>query len=251
MLNMFNKSRLRAVLLAGTLACGAVGVSAPASAMTIYCTNCATTFQQATQVAKEIETAINTAKQLQTQMDQYSDMLKQGQSLPSSLVNNMTSDLQRLSSLYQQSKGLSGNLADFDTKFRSQFKDYGSYAAQKGQGAMQPNYERWSEQGFDSMRVAMRSAGMNVSSLSDEDDLLTQMVQRSQNASGRMQAAQAGNEIAAMQVQQMMRLRQLMNTQIQSQSMFYAQTIERQSMDDAGRQQRRGRAPQRGGAKTY
>jgi P-type conjugative transfer protein TrbJ len=231
---------LRFPLFAATLALsvGALPVS-PASALTIYCTNCATTFQQATQMAKEIETAINTAATLQNQISQYNEMLKQGMSLPSSMFNRMTGDLQQLQSLYQQSKALSGGLSNFDTQFRSQFQGYDSYLAQSGKSSsyMGDNYRRWNEQGFDNMRTAMRAAGMNVSSISDEDALLSQLVQRSQSASGRMQAVQAGNEIAAQQVQQMMKLRQLLNTQIQSQSMWYAQQMERQTVDDAGRQQ--------------
>jgi P-type conjugative transfer protein TrbJ len=48
-----------------------------------------------------------------------------------------------------------------------------------------------------------------------------------------MQAIQAGNEIAAQQVQQMQKLRQMLNDSVQSQSMWYAQNIERQAVDDA------------------
>lgn len=253
MRNMFNKSR--ALALAGSLVFGAAtfGLSSSASALTIYCTNCSTTFQQATQMAKEIETAINTAATLQNQIQQYNDMLKQGMSLPSSMFNNITGDLQQLTSLYQQSRALSGNLSNFDSQFRNQFKDYNSYLTQGGRSAsyMQSNYQRWNEQGFDNMRTAMRASGMNVSSIANEDALLAQLVQRSQTAGGRMQAIQAGNEIAAQQVQQMMKLRQLLDTQIQSQSMWYAQQIERQTVDDAMRQQYRATAVQRGGAKEY
>lgn len=250
MLNTLAKPA-RALALAATIAIGTVGFSAPASAFTIYCTNCASTFQQAAQIAKEIETALNTAQSVRTQIQQYQDMLAQGKSLPANLVNRLTGDLQRLQSVYQQSKSLSGDLTDFDAKFRNQFKDYNSYLTAKGTSAsyMQSNYSRWNEQGFESMRVAMRASGMNVSSIADEDDLLSQLVEKSQSASGRMQAMQAGNQIAAMQVQQMMKLRQLLNTQIQSQSMWYAQQMERQSIDDAGRQKRRTTTIDRSGGK--
>jgi P-type conjugative transfer protein TrbJ len=43
-------------------------------------------------------------------------MLKQGMSLPSSMFNNLTGDLQQLQSLYQQSRALSGNLSNFDSQ---------------------------------------------------------------------------------------------------------------------------------------
>lgn len=248
-----SSSRVVAFALASALAFSGTSQPVPASAFTVVCTNCSTTFQQAIQMAKEIETAINTAQQLKTQIDQYNDMLRHGRALPSTLVRRMTNDLQRLQSLYRQSKALSGGMADFDSEFRRQYKDYDSYLTQNGKNAtyMQDNYARWSEEGFESVRVAMHAAGMNVSSLDDEDELLAQMVERSKSAEGRLQAIQAGNEIAAQQVQQMMKLRQLMNTQIQSQSMWYAQELERQTIDDANRQQRRATKIKRGGAKEY
>lgn len=234
--------KARALPLAAALAFGAasfVAVAPAAHALTVFCANCSTVFSQATQVAKEIETAINTAEQLQMQIQQYQNMVTQGLSLPSSMFNRLTADLQRLQALYQQSQALAGNLSNFDSRFREQFGDYNRYLQQSGSSptAMADNYKRWQEQGSDAMRVAMLSAGMNVSAIADEDAMLAQLVSRSQNAQGRMQAIQAGNEIAAQQVQQMQRLRELLNSQIQSQSLWYANQIERQGRDDAFQQE--------------
>jgi len=240
MRNTFIKARVLPLATALTFGVASfVLVLPPARAFTVYCTNCSTVFSQATQVAKEIETAINTAQQLQTQIQQYQNMITQGLALPNSMFNRITGDLQRVQQLYQQSKSLSGNLTNFDQQFRSQFGDYNRYLSQVGQSPtyMQDNYKRWNEQGSDAMRVAMQSAGMNVSAIADEDAMLSQLVARSQSAQGRMQAIQAGNEIAAQQVQQMQKLRQLLNDSVQSQSMWYAQSIERQAVDDAFRQQ--------------
>lgn len=239
MTNIFHKARVTAAASAFIFgAFASISLPTPANALTIYCTNCADRFAQATQMAKEIETAINTAQQLSTQINQYKDMLQQGVSLPSTMFNRMTGDLQQLQSLYQQGKMLSGGLTDFDNQFRNRFGDYNSYLRNEGKNpnSMGNNYKQWSEQGFDNLRVAMRASGMNVSSIAGEDALLSQMVQRSQNATGRMQAIQAGNEIAAQQVQQMMKLRQLLDTQIQSQSMWYAQQMERETIGDAATQ---------------
>ena len=239
MRNTFVKARVLPLAAALTFGVASfVAAPPPAHAITVYCTNCSTVFSQATQVAKEIETAINTAQQLQTQIQQYQNMVTQGLSLPSSMFNRITGDFQRIQQLYQQSKALAGNVANFDQQFRNQFGDYNRYLSQVGQNPtyMQDNYKRWNEQGSDAMRVAMQAAGMNVSAIADEDAMMAQLVARSQNAQGRMQAIQAGNEIAAQQVQQLQKLRQLLNDSVQSQSMWYAQNIERQAVDDAFRQ---------------
>ena len=141
---MMKNYRLAFSALAVTMALGGTLHPGPAQAITVYCTNCSTVFSQATQVAKEIETAINTAQQLETQIQQYQNMLTQGLSLPSSMFNRMTGDLQRLQSLYQQSKSLAGSLSNFDERFRNQFGDYNRYLTQSGQnpGYMTDNYKR-------------------------------------------------------------------------------------------------------------
>jgi P-type conjugative transfer protein TrbJ len=249
-------AKSRYFIFAVTFAFGATSFVSPPPAhaqWVVECVNCSTVFSQAMQYAKEVETAINTAQQLQTQIQQYQNMVTQGLSLPSSMFNRITGDFQRIQSLYQQSKSLAGNMTDFDSRFRSQFGDYNRYLSQVGQSPtyMADNYKRWSEQGLDSMRVAMQSAGMNVGAITSEDAMLSQLVARSQNAQGRMQAIQAGNEIAAQQVQQMQKLRQMLNSQIQSQSMWYAQSIQRHTVDDAFRQSFYSTTPQRGGAKDY
>lgn len=254
MRNMFVKARVLPLAAALTFGVGFYVVApSPAHALTVYCSNCSTVFSQATQVAKEIEIAINTAEQLRTQIQQYENMLKQGLSLPSSMFNRITSDIQRLQSLYQQSKALAGSLSNFDERFRDQFGDYNRYLSQNGQnpGYMTANYKRWSEQGFDAMRVAMQASGQNVSAIASEDAMLAQLVARSQSAEGRMQAIQVGNEIAAQQVQQLQKLRQMLDAQIQSQSMWYAQQIERQTIDDAFREQYRSAPVQNSAAKEF
>jgi P-type conjugative transfer protein TrbJ len=168
-------------------------------------------------------------------------------------VGRITADIARVQSLYQRSQALAGSIANFDQQFRQQFSDYNTYLARVGQSPtyMQENYRRWSEQGFDAMRTAMQSAGMNVSEIDNEDALLAQLVARSQNAQGRMQAIQAGNEIAAQQVQQLQKLRLLLNDQIQSQSVWYAQNIERQTIDDAFRQSFYSVKPRRGSSQEF
>lgn len=254
MRNTFVKARVLPLAAALTFGVASfVAAPPPAHAITVICTNCSTVFQQAMQYAKEVETAINTAQQLETQIQQYQNMVTQGLSLPSSMFSRITGDFQRLQSLYDQGKALAGNMSNFDQRFRDTYGNYNSFLSRAGQSPtyMADNYKRWQEQGSDSMRVAMQASGQNVSAIADEDAMLSQLVARSQTAQGRMQAIQAGNEIAAQQVQQLQKLREMLNAQVQSQSTFYAQQVERQAVDDAFRQQYRSVPVQNSAAKAF
>lgn len=207
----------------------------PVPAAAIYCSNCATTYQQGMQYAKDIETALNTANQLQTQINQYNQMLKQGLQLPDSLFSSIKGSLQQVANIYDSTKTLGRNVANFDQQFRQEYKGYSDWLDSTGQASevMPARYDEWAKQGEDNARTALKAAGVNVGTFESEDRALDRAVGRSAGAAGQMQAVQAGNEIAAQNVQQLQKLRDLMATQITMQGNYLAHENERKAADDA------------------
>ena len=227
------------------------------NAFAIYCTNCSTFYQQMFEYAEAVNTALNTAEQLSTQVQQYSNMVKQGTPLPNSMFGRITEDMQRVASIYNRTQSLGRNVANLESQFNTKFPGYEAYlqkivqSSGKWSDVMPDRYEKWSVQGFDNAKTAMQAAGMNTSTFETEDAHLEQLVNRSQSSTGRMQAIQAGNEIAASNVQQLQKLRDLVATQITLQGNYIAQEIERQSVSDATTEQFNKRPNTRGGAKGY
>lgn len=178
-------------------------------------------------------------RQLQTQMQQYQDMVRQAQNLPDSVWANVTNDLQRLAQLQSQSRSISHTMGNLDERFRSSFKGYDDYAQQMGQGNFNATakYRQWADEGFDNARFAIRAAGMQASMFQSEDQVMQSLINQSQSATGRMQAIQVGNQIAAQQVQQMQKLRELMATQITMQANALALATDEQAQNAAAQQQ--------------
>ncbi|EEQ2490315.1 P-type conjugative transfer protein TrbJ [Escherichia coli] len=207
----------------------------PTPAAAIFCSNCSTNVQQAMQYAKDIETALNTAQQLQTQIDQYNALLKQGMQLPDSVFDSVKGSLQQVANLYDSTKTIGRNVSNLDEQFREQFKGYSDWLNTTGQASevMPERYKQWEQQGADNARNAMKAVGVNVGTFESEDRTLTRLVSRSSGAVGQMQAIQAGNEINAQNVQQLQKLRDLVATQITMQSNYLAQDNERKAADDA------------------
>jgi len=227
------------------------------NAFAIYCTNCSTFYQQMVEYADAVNTALNTARQRSTQVQQYNNMVTQGTPLPNSMFGRITQDMQRVTSIYNRAQSLGRNVANLDSQFNTQFPGYEAYlqkffqSSSKATDVMPDRYEKWSAQGFDNAKRAMQAAGMNTSTFETEDAHLEQLVNRSQSSSGRMQAIQAGNEIAASNVQQLQKLRDLVATQITLQGNYIAQETARQSVGDAASEQFNKRPNTRGGAKGY
>ena len=121
----------------------------------IYCSNCSTFYQQMYEYAEAVNTQLNTAQQLQTQIQQYDNMIKQGMSPPSRMFNTITGDLQRVVSVYSSAQSLGRNISNLDEQFRQQFKGYDSYLNSIGQGQnnIPQRYRDWSKSGFDNART--------------------------------------------------------------------------------------------------
>ncbi|OKP00813.1 P-type conjugative transfer protein TrbJ [Xenorhabdus eapokensis] len=243
-MNSTSLPSLYRLALAASLLASGLYMAAPqnAYAFGFVCTNCATLSEQMHQYAEEVNTQLNTAKQLQTQIQQYKDMVKQGLALPSRMFNSVTSDLRSVVATYNNAQSLGRDLSNLESRFKEQFPGYDAYLKETGQAAqmMPDRYKKWALEGLDNARTAMQAAKINTSTFASEDAQLDKILNRSQQASGRLQAIQAGNEIAASNVQQLQKLRDLVTTQIYMQGNYMAQMQERASTDDALRQQRRG-----------
>ncbi|HBN8200369.1 P-type conjugative transfer protein TrbJ [Klebsiella pneumoniae] len=233
----------RGAALALAMASTGLGVSlymAPAPAYAIYCSNCSTFYQQMFEYAEAVNTQLNTAQQLATQIQQYQNMVTQGLSLPNSIFGSIAADLQSVANIYTKSQALGRQIQNMDSQFNTQFPGFESYLNQAANSAEAPardRYQKWSEQGRDNVKAAMEAANLNTGTFESEDAQLARMVSRSQSAAGRMQAIQAGNEIASQNVQQLQKLRDLVATQINMQGNYMAQQGDRRAASEAAEQQ--------------
>lgn len=223
----------KAFLLSAAIALGSAAQLQPAQAF--FCANCATNVQQLHQYAKELETSLNTAKQLKTQIQQYEDMVKQGMRLPDSKFQSLTNDLQKITDIYNNTQSIGRNASSIDQRFRQQYPDFEAYLQKTDTNhpAVPDLYQKWSRQGMDNARTAMSATNANTATFKAEDGRLSDLVSQSQSAQGRMQAIQAGNQIAAQNVQQIQKLRDLVATQITMQGNYMALQQERQAQSDA------------------
>jgi len=211
--------------------------------LAFVCFNCATWYHQLLDYVQAVQTQLNTAQQLVTQIKQYNNMVKHGISLPDSMFGSIAADLQSVSNVYRESQALGRQIQNIDLQFNAQFPTFESYLremANSGQYAashiMPDRYKMWSEQSRDNLKSAMKAANINTSTFYSEDAQLAKIMARSQSAAGRMQAIQAGNEIAAQNVQQLQKLRDLIATQINMQANYMAQQQDRIRLDDAMRE---------------
>jgi|GEM_PF-3070962 len=203
----------------------------------VYCVNCGTEMTQFLSkltLAKQLATQ---AQQLQTEFDQYQNMLLNSKLLPTQIWNNATQDFQQLSSIMQQSRALGYATKNLATQFASQYGTFSSYKTQNMSFSGWMNkLNQWSKQSSDNAKYTLQGIGVQASQLQNDQAALQKIQALANSSTGQMQALQAANQMAAQSVDQIMKLRELIMMQSQMQANYLAQQQDRQAASDAAAQ---------------
>jgi P-type conjugative transfer protein TrbJ len=194
----------------------------------------ATEFTQILNNIELVKMVAQEAQEIENQLKMLEDMVRNTLALPEAVWGNTLGALMRLADVVRQGQALAYSLSNLDQEFRNRFKDYPSYLThQYGVGELSAKYRQWSTETLDTVRASLDAVHLQAEDFTDEEATLRQLQHFSETASGRMQALQAGNQIAAQQVRQTQLLRQLMMTQMQMQGAYLAAQTDRDNLQKA------------------
>src|SRR5260370_10322825 len=162
-------------------------------------------------------------QQLQTQLQQYENMVRNSTVAPTQVFGDVMNDLNRLAQVVQTGQALSYSMANLDSQFRTTFPGY----TLPGNGNFAHQYKNCSQATLDTQRSTLAAAGLQGSQLQSEQSVLDALQQMSRSSSGRLEAIQIGNQISEQQVEQLMKLRQLMIADLQSKQAFHAAQVQK------------------------
>lgn len=207
------------------------------SADAVMCVNCGSEVTQLANKLTMVKQLATQAQQLQAQLNQYQNMLTNSKGVSQNVWGNAIGDIQKLQNLLQQSKALAGTAGNLDGQFASRYGTYRSYLNQKmGASDWQNKYNQWSNEANDNTLYTLKGLGLQASQMQNEQAVIRQLQAMSGTAEGRMQAMQVANMFASQNLDQIMKLRQLMMMQIQMQANYMAQQQDRQAASDAATQ---------------
>jgi P-type conjugative transfer protein TrbJ len=188
----------------------------------------ATEFTQILNHAQLLLQYIRQAEQLAEAIKQTTDMIKNSKVLPGQVFGTVSSDLNALASVVQGGQALSYSLTNLDALFRARFPGYGY-----GGTAYYVNYKNWSQTSLDTTLGALKAAGLQGQQLQSEQAVLNNLRSMAQSTDGRLGALQVMGQIAEQQVQQLMKLRQLMLADMSSKQSYQAAAIQKQAASEA------------------
>src|ERR1051326_811368 len=168
------------------------------------------------------------AKQLEQAIQQTADMVKNSRTVPGQVFGPIASDLNALASIVQGGQSLAYSMANRDSLFKARFPGY-TYNGT----AYFVQYHNWSQTSLDTTLGALRAAGLQGQQLQSEQSVLSSLRSMSESTDGRLEALQVMGQISEQQVQQLMKLRELMLADMSSKQTYQAGVIQKQAASEA------------------
>lgn len=207
------------LVLCGLIAPLATCLAPPAHAIIVYDpTNYASNVMQAARALQQIN---NQIQQIQNQASSLLNEAKNLTSLPLSTLSTLQEQVQQTRQLLGNAQRIAYNVQDIQDAFASRY----SGAGLRGDAAhMVANaVARW-EDSVGALQDAMRVQAGVVGNLEGVQDSVGRLVDASQSATGALQVAQAGNQMLALQSQQLADLTAALAAQGRAQALESAQS---------------------------
>jgi len=182
--------------------------------------------------AELVSQYIRQGLQLQEALKQTADMIENSEIFTSQVFGPIMSDINALSDIVQGGQALAYSLANLDTQFRNRFRGY-AYNPR----SYYTDYRNWSQTSLDTTRSTLRAAGLQSQQLQNEQSVMSGVRQMALSAEGRMKALQVANQIAEQEVQQLMKLRELMLVDLQSKEAYQAHEVQKEAATEAAAEQ--------------
>ena len=169
--------------------------------------------------------------QLENELAMYANMLRNTKNLSPQTFGQIVGDINALAQIVQGGQALAYSLGNLDQLFRSTYPGYGTNPTVYYQ-----NYQRWSQTSLDTTLGALRAAGLQSQQMVSEESIIGSLEFMSKTADGQMQALNVLGQISDQQVQQLMKLRELMMADMSSKQAYQAAIIQEQAADQAATQ---------------
>jgi P-type conjugative transfer protein TrbJ len=174
---------------------------------------------------------IRQGTQLANELNMYADMLKNSRMLSVHTFGAITNDINALAAIVQGGQALAYSLGNLDQRFRQTYPGYGYNA-----GTYYTQYQNWSQTSLDTTLGTLRAAGLQGQQLENEQSIIDSLRSSLTSTDGRLEALHALGDISEQQVEQMMKLRELMMADMSSKQAYQAAMVQQQAASQAATQ---------------
>ena len=212
----------------------------PARAMVVSCTNCSNLVTQAlervtsveqlaalkNQVSEAMTQTMQQIEMVRQNVEQYANMLQNTAQLPLNLVNELKGNFTKLASLTSALQTQRGDMKALGQVFMNLFPEqslFGNLAGaspaqmEQANARYEAEWNKWAANVDQATQATFQLSGQQLSELQQDTERFQSYIDNLLSTpDGQQKAIMAGNQLAAVQIQEVRQLRELMATQIQS-----------------------------------
>lgn len=183
--------------------------------------------------ARSLEQINNQITELQNQAQMLLNQARNLASLPYSALQQLQQSVQRTQQLLDQAQGIAFDVQQIDQAFQ---QTYSSAAMSASDAQLVADARtRW-QNTVGGLQDALRMQASVVGNIGEARAQMSALVGQSQSATGALQATQAGNQLLALQAQQLADLTAVISANGRAQAL---QSAEQAAAAEQGREQRR------------
>jgi type IV secretion system protein TrbJ len=173
--------------------------------------------------ARTLEMINNQIKQLTNEAQMIASQAKELTNLSYSAKAAIASRLAQIDNLIKTANGVAYDVTAVDAAFKTYFpEDYSAFSNAAMGAAARQHWKETSRAFHDAMLIQAQVA----ETVRDDTATLDTLVQESQSAVGGLQAAQAGNQLIALQTKQSMQTAQMLAVQYRAEALERARQIQ-------------------------
>lgn len=186
--------------------------AAPAAAIPVFdATNYA---QNLLQAARALEQINRQVQSLQNEAAMLQNMAKNLERIEFPQLGRISSSLQQVEQLMGQARGIDFSVGQLDERFRALFPGAVDEALRSDRRVADARARL--DGALDGFRHSMSVQAQVVENVQEDAGLLAELVERSQGATGSLQAQQATNQLLALSTKQQLQLQNLMAAEFRS-----------------------------------
>jgi len=194
---------------------------------TNYSANVLTAARELQQINNEIQSLTNEAQMLVNQARNL-------ENLPLSTLSQLESSIQRTQTLIAQAQNIAYDVQQIETAFSG---TYGTASLSSSSATLVTNAQtRW-QTSVGAFEDSLKTQAGVVGNIPSNSSAMSSLVSSSQSASGALQAAQAGNQLLALQSQQLSDLTALMAAKARADALEQARNASAESQGQVQYQQ--------------
>lgn len=173
--------------------------------------------------ARTLQMINNQVRQLTNEAQMIANQARNLANLPYSARAALQTRLAEIDTLIKTANGIAYDVATVDAAFKNLFpEDYASFSNAEMGAAARQHWRESSRAFHDAMLMQAKIAETIAADMGTLDELIAQ----SQNAVGDLQAAQAGNQLVALQTKQSMQTAELLSVQYRAEALERARRLQ-------------------------